>query len=54
VAGLLRTEVENVVCAIETNSLDGVSMWYEDFRQVSDEEVRRQLAMDFKRTKEGA
>jgi predicted phosphoribosyltransferase len=28
-------------------------MWYEDFRQVSDEEVRRLLAMDFKRTREG-
>jgi predicted phosphoribosyltransferase len=54
VAGLLRTEVETVVCAIETESLDGVSMWYEDFRQVSDEEVRRLLAMDFNRTSEGA
>jgi predicted phosphoribosyltransferase len=29
-------------------------MWYEDFRQVSDEEVRRLLAMDFNRTSEGA
>lgn len=47
VADLLRTEVDTVVCVIETDALDGVSMWYDDFRQVSDEAVRRILAQDF-------
>jgi predicted phosphoribosyltransferase len=43
VADVLRTEADELVCAIETDVLNGVSMWYDDFRQVPDDEVRRIL-----------
>jgi predicted phosphoribosyltransferase len=37
-------EVDEVVCAITPEPLYGVGMWYEDFHQTSDEEVRELLA----------
>lgn len=43
VADLLRREADDVVCAIETDALEGVSLWYTDFSQVPDDEVRRIL-----------
>ena len=38
-----RSEVEEVVCAITPEPFYGVSRWYEDFSQVTDEEVRTLL-----------
>ena len=38
-----RSEVEEVVCAITPEPFYGVSRWYEDFSQVTDEEVRALL-----------
>jgi putative phosphoribosyl transferase len=35
----LRTEVDVLVCLLETDEFYAVSQWYEDFRQVADEEV---------------
>ena len=35
-----RAEVDEVVCAITPEPFYGVGRWYEDFSQVSDEEVR--------------
>jgi putative phosphoribosyl transferase len=40
----LRTEVDDVVCAIEVEQLSAISLWYEEFAQTSDEEVRALLA----------
>jgi predicted phosphoribosyltransferase len=39
----LRSEVDEVVCAITPEPFYGVSRWYEDFSQVTDEEVRTLL-----------
>ena len=38
-----RSEVDEVVCAITPEPFYGVSRWYEDFAQVTDEEVRTLL-----------
>jgi predicted phosphoribosyltransferase len=46
VADELRREVDTLVCVIETESLNGVSLWYDDFQQVSDQEVRDCLAFN--------
>jgi putative phosphoribosyl transferase len=35
-----RAEVEEVVCAITPEPFYGVGLWYEDFTQTTDEEVR--------------
>jgi predicted phosphoribosyltransferase len=35
-----RTEVDEIVCAITPEPFYGVGRWYEDFSQVTDEEVR--------------
>jgi putative phosphoribosyl transferase len=40
---VFRSEVEEVVCAITPEPFYGVSRWYEDFSQVTDEEVRTLL-----------
>jgi predicted phosphoribosyltransferase len=39
----LRSEVDEVICAITPEPFYGVSRWYEDFSQVTDEEVRTLL-----------
>jgi predicted phosphoribosyltransferase len=39
----LRNEVDEVVCAITPDSFLAVGLWYEDFSQTSDEEVRALL-----------
>jgi predicted phosphoribosyltransferase len=36
----LRSEADHVVCAIEPEPFTAVGVWYEDFSQTSDEEVR--------------
>ena len=38
-----RSEVDEIVCAITPEHLQGVGLWYEDFSQTSDEEVRELL-----------
>ncbi|HUF71238.1 MAG TPA: phosphoribosyltransferase family protein [Longimicrobiales bacterium] len=39
----LRRVADDVVCVHETLELDGVSAWYDDFRQTTDAEVRALL-----------
>jgi predicted phosphoribosyltransferase len=39
----LREEADGVVCLISPPDFHAVSMWYEDFSQTSDEEVRKLL-----------
>jgi putative phosphoribosyl transferase len=38
-----RSEVDDIVCAVTPEHLQGVGLWYKDFSQVSDEEVRELL-----------
>jgi predicted phosphoribosyltransferase len=38
-----RSEVDEIVCAITPEPFYGVGMWYEDFSQTTDEEVRALL-----------
>lgn len=40
----IRTEVDEVVCALTPESFHAVGLWYEHFPQISDEEVRILLA----------
>ena len=39
----LRSEVDEIVCAVTPEYFQGVGLWYEDFAQTSDEEVRQLL-----------
>ena len=39
----LRSEVDEIVCAVTPEHFQGVSLWYENFSQTSDEEVRELL-----------
>jgi predicted phosphoribosyltransferase len=41
---LLRDEVEDVICAVTPEPFYAVGLWYEDFSQVTDDEVRDLLA----------
>jgi predicted phosphoribosyltransferase len=41
---VLRAEVDDVVCAITPEPFHAVGLWYEDFSQTTDEEVRELLA----------
>jgi putative phosphoribosyl transferase len=38
-----RSEVDEIVCAVTPEHFQGVGLWYEDFSQTSDEEVRELL-----------
>lgn len=40
----LRIEADDVVCAVEVEQLSAISLWYEEFAQTTDEEVRALLA----------
>jgi predicted phosphoribosyltransferase len=40
----LRTEVDDVICATTPDPFYAVGLWYEDFSQTTDEEVRELLA----------
>jgi putative phosphoribosyl transferase len=39
----LAREVEQIVCLLAPESLQAIGLWYEDFRQVSNDEVVRPL-----------
>jgi len=38
-----RSEVDEIVCAVTPERFQGVGLWYEDFSQTTDEEVRELL-----------
>lgn len=40
----LRTEVDKLICLRKPEPLHSISLWYEDFSQTTDEEVRQLLA----------
>jgi len=44
ILAVLRREVDEVVCLFQPEQLFAIALWYEDFRQVPDEEVVRILA----------
>jgi predicted phosphoribosyltransferase len=44
VCDALRAEVDEVICAITPEPFHAVGLWYEDFSQTTDEEVRDRLA----------
>jgi putative phosphoribosyl transferase len=50
----LEAEVDEVVCAETPEPFRGVGLWYEDFSQTSDEEVRSLLASAAREHEEGA
>jgi erythromycin esterase-like protein/predicted phosphoribosyltransferase len=50
----LREEADTVLCELEVDRLESVSVWYADFQQTSDEEVRKLLARAEEIAKEGA
>ena len=39
----LRSDVDEIVCAFTPEHFQGVGLWYEDFSQTSDKEVRELL-----------
>jgi putative phosphoribosyl transferase len=39
----LRREADEVICTLEPDPFFAISLWYENFPQVTDEEVRRLL-----------
>ncbi len=41
---LLREEVDDIVCAVTPDPFYAVGVWYQDFTQTTDEEVRELLA----------
>ncbi len=45
-----RHEVDDIVCAITPDHMRAVGLWYEDFSQTTDEEVRTLLAQSQHRT----
>jgi predicted phosphoribosyltransferase len=47
-----RSEVDEIVCAITPDPFYGVGMWYEDFSQTTDEEVRALLDRQANPTRE--
>jgi predicted phosphoribosyltransferase len=49
-----RSEVDDIVCAVTPRPFWGVGMWYEDFSQTTDEEVRELLARAAARPRGGA
>jgi putative phosphoribosyl transferase len=40
----LSTEVDEIICAVTPEPFRAVGLWYEDFSQTTDEEVRDLLA----------
>ena len=49
-----RSEVDEIVCAVTPEHLPGVSLWYKDFSQTSDEEVRELLKRAVKQDRQFA
>ena len=48
-AAVLRSEVDDVITLVEPRDFHAVGMFYDDFRPVSDEEVRERLAAHARR-----
>ena len=48
----LRAEVDDIICAITPEPFHAVGLWYEDFSQTKDEEVRDLLARSEQATRE--
>lgn len=46
---VLRSEADEVVCPVTPEPFFGISRWYEDFAQVTDEDVRALLAQAWRR-----
>jgi putative phosphoribosyl transferase len=44
-----RNEVDEIICAVTPRPFHAVGLWYEDFSQTSDEEVRELLAQSAER-----
>ena len=42
---MLKSEADDVICAITPQPFRAVGMWYRDFSQTTDEEVRELLAV---------
>jgi predicted phosphoribosyltransferase len=40
----LKSEVDDIICAITPEPFRAVGLWYQDFSQTTDEEVRELLA----------
>jgi putative phosphoribosyl transferase len=40
----LRREVDEVVCSVMPEPFQAVGLWYEDFSETSDDEIRRLLS----------
>ncbi len=51
--GALKEEVDEVVCPLSLDQLDGVSRWYEDFSQTPDDEVRMLLELSNREVAKG-
>lgn len=49
-----RNEVDEIVCAVTPEPFRGVGLWYEDFSQTTDEEVRELLARATQPAKQAA
>jgi putative phosphoribosyl transferase len=47
---MLRDEADEVVCASTPDAFRAVSLWYDDFSQTSDEEVRQLLRQAWQTT----
>ena len=47
----LRAEVDDIICAITPEPFHAVGLWYEDFSQTTDEEVRELLARSAEATR---
>lgn len=43
----LQAEVDEVVCLLQPDSFSSISLWYEDFTQITDREVMNLLQSDF-------
>jgi predicted phosphoribosyltransferase len=50
---LLRNEVDEVVCAVTPEPFYAVGLWYQDFSQTTDEEVRELLGLATEQTADG-
>jgi len=50
----LRRDVDEVVCPLSPGDFDGVSRWYEDFSQTTDEEVRELLEKTYSQAASGS
>jgi predicted phosphoribosyltransferase len=49
---MLRDEADEVVCASTPDAFRAVSLWYDDFSQTSDEEVRQLLRQAWRTTRQ--